>query len=365
MALKSLTIDDLLEGLREEGARDSSGAFTVDLSRAAEKMRSFQLPNPHFYCLKWLQAAVLAQAARFIWRSDRSQVSVNIPGMALPLERLSALPSLLFESGVTAAERHMAAGLNGVIQTKARSLTLSSWDGQQGRRVVWSSGRCQVTSYDLPGEPATTSLLLERTPADKWAEFWYAANHHWVGHSLGKPNARDREQKILHQRGAYADLRLDIQGYPPDYDLLYYEPPSLLARANRLLGTPLTPAHMPFVRELWYPSSNTTGFMPLSRAKSYHAQVPQRGERCHTYLGIPNKPHPYSELHIVRDGILLDPLKIFPDRRGAVFVCCGSTLNTDLTGLQIIQDQAFQELLARLDNLYQEALQSTPLPVTD
>ena len=58
MSQTSLTLDDFLQGLGAEGRRDSTGHFTMDLAKAAEKLRQFQLPDPYFYCLKWLQAAV-------------------------------------------------------------------------------------------------------------------------------------------------------------------------------------------------------------------------------------------------------------------------------------------------------------------
>jgi len=43
---KNLSIDDLLESLAHEGEQKSSGAFTLDITKATEKIRAFQLEDP-------------------------------------------------------------------------------------------------------------------------------------------------------------------------------------------------------------------------------------------------------------------------------------------------------------------------------
>ena len=53
-----LEVEDLLSQLTAEGQLQSSGAFTVDLSRAKDKLARFQFEDPFYYILKLVQAAV-------------------------------------------------------------------------------------------------------------------------------------------------------------------------------------------------------------------------------------------------------------------------------------------------------------------
>ena len=143
---KNLCIDDLLQSLTHEGEQDSSGVFTLDLAKATEKIRAFQLADPFHYCLRWLQAAVSGGGNFFAWESSPSGVKLSMGGFHLEPEVIPRLPGLLFDPAASAAQRHLSAGLNSVIRTKARAVHITSgWV-----RGSWRPGGYQQQRLDKP-----------------------------------------------------------------------------------------------------------------------------------------------------------------------------------------------------------------------
>lgn len=334
-----LSLDDLLQSLSHEGVRDSSGQFTLDREKAVEKVRNFQLENPFQYCLRWLQAAVVGQARLFQWKSNPLSVSCLIEGMNLPSNRISLLPGLLFEGGASSAERHLSAGLNAVIKTKARAVHLTS--GML--KGTWKPGGYQQVELDRPF--TGIHLEIERSPGDIFSQLWHAANHHHIGSRSGSREARDQEQTMLHQQGACAPLILDIQSYPPDWQLTYQEPFS----AWRSLTTFTFLPQSPFREEDWKPvRKGQPGFHLPAKART-----PKRAKPpvCRLYMARPRYPHQCSFLYPVKDGVLLPTLEVLQGRAGAVFMADVSHLHTDLTGLTLIQDEVYRELLQELEQL--------------
>ncbi len=339
---KNLSLDDLLQSLQHEGQQDSSGQFSLDVHKAAAKIRSFQLADPFQYCLRWLQGAVTGQARLFQWKSNPLAVDCHIDGCTLPPHRIHRLPGLLFEEGASAAERHFSAGLNAVIQTKARAVHITS----QNIKATWRPGgyKQEELKKPFPG----IHIELERSPRDILSQFWHAANHHHVGSRAGSRTARDHEQTLLHQQGACAPLILDIQSYSPDWTLTYEEPFSAWRAFTSLLNLP----QPPFRSEDWRtPEKGQTGFYPRSRNQAQMGDKQLSPPLCRVYIAYPRHPHLYSLLYPIKDGVMLPRLEILQGRYGAVFLADVSHLHTDLTGLRLVQDEAFTQLVEELQGL--------------
>ncbi|MBN9416449.1 hypothetical protein ABS71_01985 [bacterium SCN 62-11] len=334
----NLSLDDLLQSLSHEGERDSSGQFTLDIEKAVEKVRNFQLADPYQYCLRWLQAAVVGQARLLQWRSTPLSVSCLIEGMNLPSHRIALLPGLLFESGASPAERHLSAGLNAVIKTRARAVHLTS--GML--KGTWRPGGYQQVELDKPF--TSVHLEIERSGGDILSQLWHAANHYHIGSRSGSPNARDREQSLLHSQGACAPLELDIQDFAPDWQLTYQEPFSLWRSLTTFSVLPETP----FRQEKWEPAQKgQIGF-------HYRRNILRTGRKrelisIRLYILYPRYPHQCSFLYPIKDGVLLPTMKILEGRAGAIFLADVSSLHTDLTGLTLVQDQLYQQLLKELE----------------
>ena len=340
---KDLSLDDLLHSLTHEGERDSSGQFTLDLNKATEKIRDFQLENPFQYCLRWLQGAVAGKARAFQWRSNAVSVEVHIDGLTLHSQRIPRLPGLLFENQASPSERHFSAGLNAVIKTKARAVHITS--GMI--KGSWRPGGYTQSELERPFQGAL--IQLERSRGDILSQLWHAANHHHVGSKAGSPTARDQEQTLLHNQGACAPLILDIQNFAPEWDLTYQAPFS----AWRLLtGFFEGLIQQPFLSEQWKPlKEGLPGFYPQPRNR------PQVGGRkaipplTSIYVARPRHPHQHSLLYPIKDGVMLPTLEILKGRPGAVFMADVSLLNSDLTGLRLVQDEAFRALVQELETM--------------
>lgn len=337
---KDLSLDDLLHSLTQEGEQDSSGQFTLDIGKAAEKIRSFQLADPFQYCLRWLQGAVAGRARLFQWKSSPLAVDCLIDGMTLDPQRIPRLPGLLFENQATPAERHFSAGLNAVIQTKARAVHITSGTV----KGTWRSGGYTQIQREKPFPGI--HIEMERSRGDILSQLWHAANHHHVGSRAGSPTARDREQTLLHKQGACAPLVMDIQTFTPDWELTYKEPFNPWRIFTGLFESLVRP---PFVSENWKPpEGGLPGFYPRPRNRAQMLMQQALPPLCRIYHARPRHPHQHSFLYPVREGVLLPCLEILQGQPGGVFMADVGHLHTDLTGLRLVQDEAYRELLAEL-----------------
>ena len=331
--MSQLQIEDLLNGLCREGEVDSSGQFTLDRSKALEKMRAFQLDNPYAYCLKWLQAAVAGGARSFAWESNPKWVRARIQHMNLNPELLGLLPSLLFDSRGSVAEKHLSAGLNAVIQTKAQSLSVSWSDGLHGVQAVWRSGRFEQATFLPPDPTPQVEVTMVRTPQDRLREWWYAANYHHIGEVRGGRQARDREQQLLHESSGFAPGHVSIQGVLSDFQLR--ATPTLLSQLRSLLT--LRSAYG--FRTATMVAAEKDGFY-LDRISTI-----ANGRRCRLFLATPHTPPDFTVLYLVRDGVTLEPQHILEGLPGKVVVACAQRLKTDLSGLRIVTDENWEALV--------------------
>lgn len=299
-----LQLDDLLRGLSDEGEKVSSGVFTVDPRTAMEKLARFQMASPYQYCLRWLQAAVAGGAKTFNWNSSPTLVTAEIEGLVLDPAQISHLPTLLLEPEAGRAERHLSAGLNAALRTRARCIRLRSGNYQG----IWKPGNFYIEYKEMG--LGGTKIELERHVA-LWRNWWIAR----------PPGGRDEEQELLHQQSACAPLSLGIQGASPE---------RIIAKLADLYRDS-SPG------ERCYPSPRGFQVPPINRSRSYP-------HRCSLFV---LRRAGASELFPVMDGVLLKPRKI-PNHMGQVVVADVSHLSTDLTGLQLVEDEAYKLLMSQV-----------------
>ena len=182
-------------------------------------------------------------------------------------------------------------------------------------------------------------------------ELWYAANHHWVGAKPGTANYRDREQRLLHAQGVCAPLRVEIQGYSPEWQPLYQPPKHILEHLVAFVGGQVPPPEYPFKLENWLLHQQTfQGFRPPQRLWAEHSPN-SPPKRCRLYYAHPKRPHQHSFLYPIRDGVMLPVQEVLKGRPGCLFLADVNHLNTDLSGLKIIEDDAYRGLLEELQGL--------------
>lgn len=344
--MSDLRVEDLVASLCEEGVGESAGrSFTLDLSQAMQRMRGFQLENPFEYCLKWLQAAGAGGADHFVWTSDLTSARASIFNLSVEPDRLRSIPYLLFEAGSSPVEKHLSAGLNAVIKTKARRFSIWSFDGTRGNHACWTAGRFKESDWRPEKRRATPQLHLEvqRSRSDWLSEWWYMANTFHVGERRGSRNARDREQQLLHQRGALANPEVSIQGHRPEF---FLRPPRNLWTMLQGMNSLSDPIRFRTAKVV---PAKTGGFR-VDRLLGQSQQQP-----CRLLIATPSVRMNYSMLQLVREGVILAPEKIFPGRPGKVFLACANELKVDLSGLRAIHDASWEALLAELERRLEEA----------
>lgn len=350
----SLTLDDLLQGMREDGNFESTGQVTLDLASAASKMRSFQLPDPYFYCLKWVQAAVLGGAKFVDWRSDRSNITVNIGGMSFNSELMPQLPSLLFDPRATPAEQCLGAGMNSIVQTKAQRMIVTAVKDKVAVRGVWLPGTFSLDSVptDSYSDSHSLSIEIQRTPSDSLSEFWYQANHFHVGAKAGSQFARDREQKILHKLVGLAPVPVTVQDFPCEEPRV--DGPSDWHMLKALVKKPTDLFLLGKWSGFWVPAVGHGGFSPSAQMVGVCKGL-KHAQRCQVVAMLPSVRPQISSLQVVLHGVLLEPKLVLPGIPGGSLVVCGADLKTDLTGLQIVEDEQWSALLEKLSQMLQSA----------
>ena len=91
-------VEALLERLRGESKLAARGSFTLDRERAREKMRQFQLADPHRWILLLVRAALLRGAGTVRIRVDAHAVSAELDGPALVRADFEELYASMFAS---------------------------------------------------------------------------------------------------------------------------------------------------------------------------------------------------------------------------------------------------------------------------
>ena len=298
-----LQLDDLLRGLSAEGNKVSTGVFTLDLDTAMKKLARFQMASPYHYCLRWLQAAVAGGATYFNWRSSANWVSAEMEGFTIDPAHFPRLPTLLLEPQASRAEQHLSAGLNAALLTRARCIRLRSGNYEG----IWKPGNFCVERREMGLQ--ATKIEMERH-SGLWRNLW----------TRSSPGGRDHEQQLLHHQAACAPLSLGIQGYAPD---------RLIPELAFAYGKSIKPARHHAAPEragFWAP--------PLSRSQRFP-------ERCSLYL---IRRHGPSFLYPVLDGVLLRPREL-KGKAGQAILADASHLKTDLTGLELIEDEDYKRFI--------------------
>ncbi len=141
----------LQDFLQEFGGEvDSSGAFTLDAKKARQKMKRFQLADPHEYACHFLAAAVLAQASQVAVHCDADDLIFECDGQTLGRVELEQVFSSLlagFENDQTRLLRELAIGLNAALGFSPAYIHLDSG----GHRLALTEGSEKLSQEPREG----------------------------------------------------------------------------------------------------------------------------------------------------------------------------------------------------------------------
>lgn len=348
-----LDVDDLLNQLSGEGELQSSGRFSVDVSKAKEKLAQFQFEDAFYYILKLVQAAVAGGASGLSLQSRTAEVEVTILGLGFtPYQLENLLYSLMADrSETTPALRHFAMGLNAAVNTRASEITVQSFDGKEGLEVRWTK-KGQRSAGWAPSKPlAQTRMLLKRTAADVLSDIGAKIGSRDVFSMFsGDRKGMDREQGLIYDHGAFCPMPISINGRPcPGYDLGVPAHSGIFSTLwSRLFddGSSVDPKHHLF--EIYLPKE---GVSSISGPRLTHSRWPRGYVKNGLYSAILVVPARLAEDTVimpVRDGISLKPFKVAWEGPGSILYVDAKDLDVDLTETGLIKNEKTLGMLGDL-----------------
>ncbi len=131
-----MSIDRLAAELRAAGTAAGEGGFSLDRERAREKLRQFQLADPHRWVVLVVQAVVARGATAIMIEIDADDVHIRADGAPLTKEDFDELYSSMWATGEhRPGLRELALATNAVMALNPRYLRVDSGDGRQGMRL--------------------------------------------------------------------------------------------------------------------------------------------------------------------------------------------------------------------------------------
>ena len=130
-----MSIDRLTAELRAGGTAEGEGGFSLDREKAREKLRQFQLADPHRYVLLFVQALVARGATSIRIEIDADDVRIEADGSPLGTGDFDELYSSMF-SAVRARPglRELALATNAAMALNPRYVRVDSGD-PPGRKL--------------------------------------------------------------------------------------------------------------------------------------------------------------------------------------------------------------------------------------
>lgn len=333
-----LTIEAVLEDLQRQGWQESSGKFTIDPNKALPQLQKFRLPDPYSYVLKFLQAAVVGGASAFHLQSSTRRVRVQMPGLQVPSEGLHNIFSqLLDETRLVrnASLEHLAVGLHGALGTRASEIAVNYWDGEQGVQLVWTVSGQEFSRWDYQGPPLCF-IELTRVREDVWKEVWEKLSSRHVQDMLwGGEHGWDREQRIVREGGDVAPLEVTINGrllMPGSVNLKVYTSGFFLPTKNF------------YVRERCLPKVGGTGFRLTDQPQAKISEGRCEAAVYGGFVAHPRVKFGANRILVVRDGAVVRRCTFKEEGREFVAIVDGPQLTMDLTSMQFVEDEHWQEL---------------------
>ena len=396
-----MAVEDFLNNQASEGTLDSEGAFTLDLSRAADKLAKFALPSHSHYLLKIVQVAHHLQADEVKVKIEKFRTVVRFRAPRAGSITDSDAIYKAFADPLEIQDPVMfdlVSGLMGTVTEENLETLWSFSEGHSGRRVFINRERrfsiqdfklSRPLEEDQHPNAYTLSVLHPRS----W-KFWLGARRRAAAARVLEENCRfsgvkisiDTRELEIHassvvndhtkrtlwgQEGVAwaADLRSSIL-----YDMA--EPgeqrfcllrPSLSAYVVRADYMNLWVSGTRVNNTLKPDGISSAAWMLQFRKDDENVSMRFAPKRvpCRAVLGLnyhaPDEDDAFR-VKVIRGGVTVlerrmdDYADRFKDFQGTVLIFCDHELETDLTGLQIIQDEAFLQKVESYRHLIAPAI---------
>lgn len=357
--MSHLRIEDLIADLSDDGTIDSTGSFTLDPSKAEEKLKSFALADPSDYILKAIQFAVASSASKVRLHILPGKVEIAFEGDPVGEVQLREMMAHLLAEKRDLQNRrirHLAAAMRGALGVSPRSVEFESWSDGQGWCRKWDHQGWRVEPSTKQEVSGYSRFTVKRTAHQSLR----SAADEAVALFRGKDLTREEERLLIPTRRSPALIYLDGKPIPRlDFGLPRYlgydihrdpnpgemRPPPYLD-SERLKAGCYHPDH--HLIEACYPAhpEHPAGLhVPPSQATQRKGLQPGEKGFCRAWLALAasfGRPR----LTVVSDGVeLLDREAPSDFGRGARVVLAGESFSTDLTGLKVVEDSDFREAL--------------------
>lgn len=331
MTAVSDELSEFLGELAAQGNVDSRGHFTLDIEKARDKLRRFQLTSPHHYVLCLLSAACAAGARTLQIQSDGLETTVKFDGQAFRFADFKDLfgafltpPSHdLFRVAV----RELAMGVHGARALEPEFITVESWGQGAGARLQIHGNTMEVEPLqESPfGDAGNHTVFTVRERQGLWATLRLTIAQ-LRGH-------RSAAEEILTAAGRYSETTVRVRNQAINVARLGNWP--AVMRVN-----PQGPPRSPELN----PRKST-----FQRAKNL--RVPFAG-----YLGFGDGP---GGSLIVVSGVLFQPV-LATGYSTARIIIYAPHLQKDLSQTQLLQDaeleKVVRELSEALDGLVEDVI---------
>lgn len=360
--MAELSIEDLLEDLRYDGVMESSGNFTLDPKKAEEKLRHFSFASAFDYILKIVQCAVASGAPRVDVEVTSRSVEVTFDGEAFAQEDIKRLMGhLLNEASRPGSRRfrHLAAGLRGAVAVTPSAVSFESWGESGGFRRTWDEKGWNLRVLETERPKTVNTFRLTRTLSQSLSAAGSELMSIFSSHKEGDLG----EEIALKSRCEYSpvDIFLDqekISGFTfgaplyPGYKIAKDPNPGEARPPHYVDTTTLVDGLVDPEHHLLENYALTVDGAPSSLRSSPGSQATLRSDieanlACQILMGVRAELGANKAVY-VEDGITLcsrTPTLACP---GVLAIISTESLNKDLTGFQLVEDQALEESKTKL-----------------
>ena len=302
-------LNDLLDDYKDDGLSESEGVFTINFAKAREKLAQFQLPDPNLLILKFMQAANLAATEVQVFSYNNLVIKFLDWDAAVTLEEI--------------ASKLISANLQGGNQPNAHFVTgLSSL-----------MGLCQSPlklTYECAQTQTRTRLHIGESLEQSVEEHACRRNLLQLESELPKALSREQISTILVERCALYSVpvyfnRRRLKGKLPTTSGAHR---SRYFTTNQVLAS-----------QVWSPTPTEPESWLPSRPKAKPKSAPQAA-----WLDLTVDFDPKAKIWLSQAGVLVEHRALAAKYPGVSGVVCADSLETDLTGMQFLDDESMVSL---------------------
>jgi len=384
MSERALELSDLLKELQSEGSLDSQGKFSLDVSKAKDKLAEFQLENKYDYSLKLVQAAVASGASHVLVEVNNQRARFRFDGKYLKPQELADLFYYLVESQERPQTRHLrylASAVNSAVAVGARQIWLDCWSGKEGfRHLFTAEGRSQVPLGRQSEKTPFTEFGLTRSVIDVAKGWWHTGNCDVWDLLTRSRNTMEKEQASIWDKCSFSPIPIKLNGKLLNR-FSFGEPrwPGYVIANDPRPGESVPPWWVRFgnndyasttvhkfhhLIERYVPAGDGC-LSPIPAPPHSHASIQDnytQGMECEAILAIQAALSSESSLAIVEDGVILSEDHSQLGTPGLVGLVSAHGLTKDISGFNLTKDAAYhrrmqdlrREVAAMMQALYRE-----------